>query len=66
MKAADDKQSTILRMGDKKNFMSRYMYIMRVIIAIVDIITISLNNTTATKIVKIRWKHFTDVHVTEQ
>ena len=37
--------------------------IMRVIIAMIDIIMISLNSTTATNIVKIRWKHFTDVHV---
>ena len=31
----------------------------------IDIIMISLNSTTATKIVKIRWKNFTDVHVCE-
>ena len=36
---------------------------MRVIIAMIDIIMISLNSTTVTKIVKIRRKHFTDVHV---
>ena len=38
---------------------------MRVIIAMIDIIMISLNSTTATKIVKIRWKRFTDVYVSE-
>ena len=36
---------------------------MRVIIAIINIIKISLNSTTATKIMKIRWKHFIDVYV---
>ena len=36
-----------------KNFISRY--IMRVTITIIDIIMISLDTTTATKIVKIRW-----------
>ena len=40
-----------LGMGDNKNFMSRY--IIRVIITIIDIITISLNSATGTKIVKI-------------
>ena len=40
----------VLGMGDDKNFMSRY--IIRVIIMIIDIITISLNSTTGTKIVK--------------
>ena len=39
---------------------------MRVIIAMIDIIMISLNSTTASKIVKIRWKRFTDVYVYEQ
>ena len=39
-------------MGDNKNFISQY--IMGVIIVIIDIILISLNNTTATRIVKIR------------
>ena len=38
-------------MGDNKDFMSRY--IIRVIITIIDIITISLNSATGTKIVKI-------------
>ena len=52
----------VLEMGNNKNFMS--WYIMRVIIAIIDNIMISL--TTAAKIVKIRWKHFTDVNVSEQ
>ena len=33
---------------------------------VIDIIMISLNSTTATRIVKIRCKHFTDVHVFEQ
>ena len=51
-------------MGDNKNVMSRN--IMRVIIAMIDIIMFSLNSTTATKIVKIRWKRFTDVYVSEQ
>ena len=40
-------------------------YIMRVIVAMIDIIMISLNSTTANKIVMIRWKRFTDVHVSE-
>ena len=31
-----------------------------------DVIMISLNSTTATKIMKIRWEHFIDVHVSEQ
>ena len=39
---------------------------MRIINAMIDLIMISLNSTTATKIVKIRWKHFTDVYVSEQ
>ena len=39
---------------------------MRVIIVIIDIITISLNSTAATKIVRIRWQNFTDVYVSEQ
>ena len=39
---------------------------MRVIIAMIDIIMISLNSTTVTKIVQIKWKHFTDVYVFEQ
>ena len=34
---------------------------MRVIIAMNDVIIISLNSTTGTKIVKIRCKRFTDV-----
>ena len=38
-------------MGDNKNFMSRY--IIRVIITIINIIMISLNSATGTKIVKI-------------
>ena len=40
-----------LGMGDNKNFMSRY--IIRLIITIIDIITISLNSATGTKIVEI-------------
>ena len=39
-------------MGHNKNFMSRC--IMTVIIAIINIIMVSLNSTTATKFVKIR------------
>ena len=54
----------LIGVGDNKNFMSRY--IMKVIIAIINIITISLNSTTATKVVKISWKHFNDAHVSEQ
>ena len=50
-------------MGNTKIFVSQY--IMRLIIAIINIITISLNST-ATKIVKIRLKHFTDVHLSKQ
>ena len=38
-------------MGDNKNFMSRH--IIRVIIMIIDIIMISLNSATGTKIVKV-------------
>ena len=41
----------LVGMGDNKNFMSRY--IIRVIITIIDIITISLNSAIGTKIVKI-------------
>ena len=48
-----------LGMDNNKNFMSW------VIIMIIIIIMISLNSITVTKIVKIRWKHFTDVHVSE-
>ena len=51
-------------MGDNKNFMSRY--IIRVIITIIDIITISLNSATGTKIVKMRQKYFTDMNASEQ
>ena len=51
-------------MCDNKNFVLQY--IVRVTIAIINIITISLNSIIATKIVKIRWMHFTDVHVSEQ
>ena len=40
-----------LGMGDNKNFMSQY--IIRVIITIIDIITVSLNSATGTKIVEI-------------
>ena len=43
-------------MGNNKNFMSRY--IIRVIITIIDIIMISLNSATGTKIVKIKSKIF--------
>ena len=39
-------------MSDNKNFVSQY--IVRVTIAIINIITISLNGIIATKIVKIR------------
>ena len=49
-----------LKMDNNKKFMLRS--IMRVIMAIIDIIMISLNSTTGTKIVK----HITDVHVCEQ
>ena len=38
-------------MGDNKKFISRY--IIRVIITIIDIIMISLNSATGTKIVEI-------------
>ena len=41
----------IVGMGNNKDFMSRY--IIRVIITIIDIITISLNSATGTNIVKI-------------
>ena len=51
-------------MGDSKNFMSRY--IIRVIITIIDIITISFNSATGTKIVKMSWKYFTDMNVAGQ
>ena len=44
-----------LGMGNNKNFKSQY--IMRVIIVIIDIIMISLNSATATKIMNITWKH---------
>ena len=54
---------SLLGMGDSKNFMSRY--IIRVIITIIDIITISLNSATGTKIVKIN-KNITDMNVSEQ
>ena len=54
----------MLGMGDNKDFMSRY--IIRVIITIIDIITISLNSATGTKIVKIVKKYFTDMNVSEQ
>ena len=47
-------------MGDNKKFMSQY-----IMIVIIDIITISLNSTTGTKTVKIRWKYFTDVNVSD-
>ena len=53
-----------LGMGDNKNFMSRY--IIRVIITIIDIIMISLNSATGTKIVEISQKYFTDMNVSEQ
>ena len=53
-----------LGMCDNKNFMSRY--IIRVIITIIDIITISLNSTTGTKIVKMSRKYFTDRNDSEQ
>ena len=53
-----------LGMGDNKNFMSQY--IIRVIITIIDIITISLNSATGTKIVKMKQKYFTDINVSEQ
>ena len=43
-----------------------HIYIMRVVIAMIYIIVISLNSTTVTKIVKIRQKRFTDVYVSEQ
>ena len=43
--------TNLLGMGDNKNFMSRY--IITVIITIIDIITISLNSATCTKIVEI-------------
>ena len=33
---------------------------------IIDIITISLNSATGTKIVKISWKYFADMNVSEQ
>ena len=46
----------VIGMGDNKNFMSRY--IIRVIITIIDIITISLNSATGTKIVKIKSQIF--------
>ena len=48
-------------MDNNKNFIS--WYIMRIIITIIDIV-ISLNSTTGTKIVKTRWKNFTDVNNT--
>ena len=51
-------------MGDNKNFMSRY--IIRVIITIIDIIMISLNSATGTKVVEISQKYFTDMNVSEQ
>ena len=51
-------------MGDNKNFMSRY--IIRVIIMIIDIITISLNSATGTKIVNTSRKYFIDMNVSEQ
>ena len=54
----------VLGMGDNKNFMSRY--IIRVIITIIDIITISLYSTTGTKIAKMSQKYFTDMNVSEQ
>ena len=54
----------MLGMGNNKNFMPRY--IIRVIITIIDIITISLNSATGTKIMKMSQKYFTDVNVSEQ
>ena len=57
-------KQSVIGMGDNKNFMSRY--IKRVIITIIDIITISLNSTTGTKIVKMSRKYFTDMNVSEQ
>ena len=51
-------------MGDNKDFMSRY--IIRVIITRIDIIMISLNSATGTKIVKMSRKYFTDMNVSEQ
>ena len=60
----DFQSISCLGMGDNKNFMSQY--IVRVTIAIINIIAISLNSIIATKIVKIRWMHFTDVHVSEE
>ena len=59
-----DTTQTQLGMGDNKNFMLRY--IIRVINTIIDIITISLNSATGTKIVKISQKYFTDMNVSEQ
>ena len=56
--------SLLLGMCDNKNFMSRY--IIRVIITIIDIITISLNSTTGTKIVKMSRKYFNDMNDSEQ
>ena len=50
--------------GDNKNFMSRY--IIQVIIMTIDIITISLNSSIGTKIVKMSRKCFTDMNVSEQ
>ena len=52
-----------LGMGDNKNFMSRY--IIRVIITIIDIIMISLNSATGTKIMKMSQKYITDMNVSE-
>ena len=53
-------------MGVNRNFMSQYITSMRVVITIIDIITISLNSTKGTKIVKIRWNYFTIVNISEQ
>ena len=53
-----------LGIGDTKTSCHN-SYIIRVIIMIIDIIMTSLNSTTATKIVKTKWKYFTDVHVSE-
>ena len=55
-----DPQAKGVGMGDNKNFMS----IMTVIIVIIMVLL--LNSITATKIVKIRWNHCTNVHVSEQ
>ena len=54
----------VLGMGDDKNFMSRY--IIRIIITIIDIIMITLNSATGTKIVKVRQKYFTNMNVSGQ